>query len=128
MSTPVRLLAWRAISGTPRCAAGMAALPAGRVSWNAGLANTWLKPPPEPIQPTSRTPGCARQADGGEMLSTVSPVSAFVHSYVPPTPVTSGSDAGHCTVGKGISVGFFTGVFRMLAVPESPDEAKTVTR
>src|SRR5205807_10170583 len=106
MSTPVRLLAWMLISGTPRLAP-MGVLPAGSTSWNDGLVNTWLNPPPASIQPTSRPPGFAWQVAGGEALSTPSPVVAFAHSYVPPTPVTSGSDAGHSTVGKGITVGFF---------------------
>src|SRR5438309_8271969 len=108
MSTPVRLLAWMPISGTPRCVAGMDVLPAGSVPWKAGRAKTWLNPPPEPTQPISRTPGVTLQFGGGETLSTPTPVLAFVHSYVPPTPVTSGSDAGHSTLGKGINVGFFT--------------------
>src|SRR2546428_14040942 len=128
MSTPVRLLAWIPISGTPRCVAGMDVLPAGSASWKAGRANTWLKPPPEPTQPISRTPGVTWQFGGGETLSTPTPVGAFVHSYVPPTAVTRGSDAGHSTGGQGITAGFFTGVLRMFAVPKSPEEANTVTR
>ncbi len=67
---------------------------------------------------------------GGLALSTVRPALAvaLVHRYVPPTPVTSGSDAGHCTVGNGISdPPACTGVFSMLAVPLSPDDPSTVT-
>ena len=46
---------------------------------------------------------------------------------MPPTPVTSGSEAGQFTVGNGSVVGFFTGVFFELAVPPSPELASTVT-
>jgi len=46
---------------------------------------------------------------------------------VPPTPVTSGSDAGHSTLGNGINLGFFTGVKYGLAVPPSPELPNTVT-
>src|SRR5438034_177551 len=48
-------------------------------------------------------------------------------SEVPPTPVTSGSLAGHSTVGNGKGVGFLTGVFLTFALPPSPDEPSTVT-
>ena len=54
------------------------------------------------------------------------PVTGLVHKYVPPTPVTSGSEAGHPTLGYGIVAGFLTGSFLMLAVPKSPDDASTV--
>src|SRR5881392_2502984 len=51
-----------------------------------------------------------------------------VHRYVPPTPVTSGSDAGHSTVGNGNVVPPLpTGVLREFAEPPSPDEPSTVT-
>src|SRR5438445_1982235 len=60
------------------------------------------------------------------MVSTPSPVVGLVHRYVPPTAVTSGSEAGQITVGNGIVAGFLTGSFWMLAVPKSPDDASTV--
>ena len=51
-----------------------------------------------------------------------------MHRYVPPTPVTSGSDPGHETVGNGMRLPpFAVGCFVPLAVPPSPDEASTVT-
>ncbi len=46
---------------------------------------------------------------------------------MPPTPVTSGSEAGHSTVGNGIGRGCFTGVKYVLAVPPSPEDPSTVT-
>ena len=91
------------------------------------MANTWLKPPPEAIQPTSRTPGLDWQFTGGSVESTPVPVTGSVQRYVPPTPVTSGSEAGHSTVGNGIVAGFFTGVKDELAVPLSPEDPSTVT-
>src|SRR6516225_9802360 len=87
----------------------------------------WLKPPPESIQPISLTPGLAWQMAGGSAESTVVPVTGSVHRYVPPTAVTSGSEAGQLTVGKGKGDGFFTGVFGELAEPPSPELASTVT-
>src|SRR3954453_23992848 len=75
-------------------------------------------------------PGFAWQRAGGSALSTTRAVVALgsVHRGAPPTPVTSGSDAGHSTLGYGISVPpFATGVLMMLAVPPSPDEPRTVT-
>src|SRR5262249_469516 len=51
-----------------------------------------------------------------------------VHRYVPPTPGTSGSEAGHSTVGTVKAVPPLpTGAFPPLAVPPSPDEPSTVT-
>ncbi len=69
------------------------------------------------------------QLTGGGVLSTTRVEAAgSVHRYVPPTPVTSGSEAGHSTVGNGMSVPpVATGVLMMLAVPPSPDEPSTVT-
>src|SRR6476620_9111727 len=56
------------------------------------------------------------------------PAVGFVHRYVPPTPVTSGSEAGHSTVGNGIRLPpWLTGDLRTLALPPSPDEPSTVT-
>src|SRR5438552_10058041 len=48
---PVPALACNPTSGTPRMAP-IAVLPAGSVFWYAGRLNTWLKPPPENVQPT----------------------------------------------------------------------------
>src|SRR6266404_8808411 len=87
----------------------------------------WLKPPPESIQPISLTAGLTSQLAGGSVLSIPVPVTGFVHRYVPPTAVTSGSDAGQLTVGKGIIDGFGVGVFPALAVPPSPELASMVT-
>jgi hypothetical protein len=64
---------------------------------------------------------------GGDAESTPSPVFGFVHRYVPPTPVTNGSEAGHQTAGKGNTVGFLTGSFDNAADPKSPDAASMVT-
>src|SRR5207247_800001 len=115
------------MSGTPRAVAGIVVLPAGRTFWNNGRAKTWLNPPPAAIQPTSRTPGLVWHCAGGDPESTASPVFGSVHRYVPPTPVTSGSDAGHHTAGKGNGVGFLTGTFGVAADPESPEAASMVT-
>ena len=41
--------------------------------------------------------------------------------------MTSGSLAGHSTVGNGKGVGFLTGVFLTFALPPSPEEPSTVT-
>src|SRR6266550_3999189 len=112
------------MSGTPRV--GIAVEPAGRVFWKAGLPNTWLKPPPDAIQPFSRL-GWFWQSTGGLVLSTCMPVRASVHRYVPPTPVTSGSDAGHSTVGNGKTGWVGTGVNEAFAVPPSPELPNTVT-
>src|SRR5215469_423041 len=87
----------------------------------------WLNLPPESIQPISLTPGSPWQFAGGSVESILVPVSGFVHRYVPPTAVTSGSDAGQMTVGNGTVVGFFVGVLIALAVPSSPELARTVT-
>jgi hypothetical protein len=38
-----------------------------------------LEPPRASIQPSSRTPGAAWQAAGGDVLSTLVPVVASVH-------------------------------------------------
>ena len=64
---PVPALACNPTSGTPRMAP-IAVLPAGSVSWYAGRLNTWLKPPPENVQPTSATPGNARHLAGGSRV------------------------------------------------------------
>src|SRR3954453_20580149 len=117
------------MSGTPRCVCGIVVLPAGSESWKAGRAKMWLKPPPESIQPISCCCWCWQLA-GGETLSSVRVVVfvASVHRYVPPTPVTSGSEAGHPTVGVGIvEPPLPTGAFLSLAEPPSPEEASTVT-
>jgi hypothetical protein len=51
-----------------------------------------------------------------------------VHRYVPPTLVTSGSDAGQLTVGCSMNEPpGDTGVFFSSGVPSSPDDANTVT-
>src|SRR5215469_8226989 len=55
------------------------------------------------------------------------PVLGLVHRYVPPTPVTSGSEAGHSTVRNGNTFGFLTGWNVELAVPPSPELPSTVT-
>src|SRR5438094_5162149 len=86
-----------------------------------------LYPPPEATQPGSRSPGALWQFTGGLTLSTPAPVTAFVQRYVPPTVVTSGSDAGQLTLGYGMIREFFTGTFMLLVVPPSPLEANTVT-
>src|SRR5256714_8647504 len=128
-SAPVPALAWRPTSGTPRMAP-IAVLPAGGLSWYPGRLNTSLNPPPETVQPTSATRGKAGHLAGGSVLSTTRLVVLLgsVHRYVPPTPVTSGSEAGHSTVGYGMSVPpLLTGDLRTLAVPLSPDEPRTVT-
>src|SRR2546421_618366 len=77
---PVRALAWRATSGTPRLLP-IGVLPAGRVFWKSGFEKTWLKPPSEAIQPISRTPGFAWQFTGGSALSTPVPVFGLVQRY-----------------------------------------------
>jgi hypothetical protein len=62
------------------------------------------------------------------VLAWLAPAVGLVHRYVPPTPVTSGSDAGHSTVGSGMRLPPFpTGDFFALAVPPSPDDPSTVT-
>src|SRR5256886_14697704 len=105
----------------------MVVLRAGRTFWNAGRAKTWLNPPPAAIQPTSRTPGLLWHCAGGDAESTPSPVFGSVHRYVPPTPVTSGSDAGHHTAGKGNIVGVLIGTFVVAAGPESPEAPSKVS-
>src|SRR5207245_702651 len=110
--------------------APMAVLPAGSVFWYAGLLKTWLKPPPANVHPTSVWPGNAWQLAGGSALSVVRVVVLVgsVHRYVPPTPVTSGSLAGHSTVGTGmVDPPLPTGVLRAFAEPPSPDDPRTVT-
>src|SRR5262249_61747199 len=70
------------------------------------------------------------RAAGGFALSTprLAVSVALVHSAVPPTPVTSGSEAGHSTVGPGIvEPPWPTGDLRMFAVPVSPAAPSTVT-
>src|SRR5579859_2791745 len=86
-----------------------------------------LKPPPESIQPTSRTPGLFWHAAGGSAESTPLPVTGSVHRYVPPTAVTNGSEAGQITVGNGKVTGFLVGDLPTFAVPPSPELANTVT-
>src|SRR4051812_48473319 len=117
------------MSGTPRWLAGIGVLPAGSVLWKAGRGNTWLKPPPESIQPISSC-DWPWQLAGGLTLSSTRAVVLLgsVHRYVPPTPVTSGSDAGHETVGNGrVEPPWPTGVFLSFAEPPSPEDASTVT-
>src|SRR2546428_6800964 len=113
--------------GRRRAFEGICGLPGGGVSGSDGRAKTWLTPPPAAIQPTSRTPGLAWHCAGGDTESTPSPVFGSVHRYVPPTPVTSGSDAGHHTAGKGNIVGFLIGTFVVAADPKSPEAASMVT-
>src|SRR2546426_11989827 len=115
------------MSGTPRAVAGTGVLPAGKTFWNNGRVKTWLNPPPAAIQPTSRTPELLWHCEGGDTESTPSPVFGAVHRDVPPTPVTSGSEAGHHTAGKGNSVGFLIGTFVVAADPKSPEAASIVT-
>jgi hypothetical protein len=50
-----------------------------------------------------------------------------VQRYVPPTAVTSGSEAGQITLWYGITAGFLTGSLYVFVVPPSPDDANTVT-
>src|SRR4029077_7391117 len=123
-------LACRPTSGTPRWVS-IAELPAGRLFWKSGREKTWLEPPPEPSQPISLTPGFDVQFAGGWTLSTLVPVVGSVQRYVPPTPVTSGSEAGHSTVGNGIRSLFGLLPTRLclvpFAVPPSPDDPSTVT-
>src|SRR5712691_913176 len=95
-----------------------------------GLEKTWLKPPPLKVQPTSVCVGLALHLNTGPTNSVrgwVAVACGSVHRYVPPTPVTSGSLAGHSTVGNGNVTGFVTGVFLLLAEPPSPDDPRTVT-
>src|SRR5437764_1120530 len=49
-----------------------------------------------------------------------------MHRRVPPTAVTRGSEAGHSTLGYGISRGLLVGSLRLLLVPPSPEDASTV--
>src|SRR5262245_26949658 len=100
-SAPVPALAWNPTSGTPRMLP-IAVLPPGSASWYDGLPKTWLKPPPENVQPTSACVGFAlhRGATFGDKIVRDVVLSGSVHRYVPPTPVTNGSDAGHSTVGN----------------------------
>src|SRR3954452_17726295 len=119
------------MSGTPRMSP-IGVLPAGSVFWDAGLPNTWLKPPPAAIQATSAWPAVLWHLAGGGAESILrgwlAPAVGSVHRYVPPTRVTSGSDAGHSTVGSSIvEPPWPTGVFLELAEPPSPDEPRTVT-
>jgi hypothetical protein len=52
----------------------------------------------------------------------------LVQTLVPPMPVTSGSEAGHSTVGYGIvEPPWPTGCFTEFVPPPSPDAAATVT-
>src|SRR4051794_34209000 len=99
------------MSGTPRCDAGIGVLPVGRTSWKDGRLNTWLNPPPESIQPTSALPALQRVVGGPAryVRACRSFACGSVHRYVPPTPVTSGSEAGQPTDGNGIVRGFLTG-------------------
>src|SRR3954447_4558316 len=72
----------------------------------------------------------AWQAAGGSTLSATRVVVLVgsVHSAVPPTAVTSGSDAGHPTVWPGmVEPPWLTGALRSLTGPLSPEEARTVT-
>src|SRR5258708_36671505 len=115
------------MSGTPRIEP-IAVLPAGNVFWYAGLSNTWLKPPPANVQPTSATPGFALHFAGGPAVTVRGCAAVAVGSvqrYVPPTPVTSGSDAGHSTVGASmVEPPLPTGWLCELAEPPPPDEPR----
>src|SRR5215472_4807617 len=121
-----------ATSGIARILPVLAAtlLPGGRVFWNAGFGNTWLKPPPASIQPTSRAPGCAGHWPDGADESTCVPVAASMQRYVPPTAVTSGSPPGHEMFGddmSGLALAPPAGVLATLVLPKSPVEARTLT-
>src|SRR5918911_1550890 len=125
------------MSGTPRLEAGIGVLPAGRTLWYDGRAKVSLKPPPENVQATSAA--CAalnlalphlapRPASGIGVRAWNVVAFGSVHRYVPPTPVTSGSEAGHSTAGCGISAPpCATGCFVKFVEPSSPDEPSTVT-
>src|SRR5581483_8848917 len=101
------------------------------MSWYDGRGKIELKPPPESIQPISSLPALAWQVDGGSVLSTVR-VDVFAGSwqrYVPPTPVTSGSEPGQPTFGNwstSAPLPVMPCLFRFV-LPKSPDEASTVT-
>jgi hypothetical protein len=57
--------------------------------WNDGRANTWLTPPPDPLQPTSEPyPAHAGLPDV---------IPALHVGVVPPTPITCGEFAGLST-------------------------------
>src|SRR3954451_10563304 len=99
----------------------------------------WLKPPPvaTPASGRSHTTSAWPAAAGswhwagGSTLSTTRDVVLLgsVHSDVPPTPVTSGSEPGHETVTAGIDEPPLpTGGLRSLSVPVSPEDASTVMR
>src|SRR5947207_14993210 len=82
-----------------------------------------LEPRAAKGQARSRTPGWLSHTAGGEVVSTVVPVVASTHRRVPPTAVTRGSEAGHATLGYGISRGLLVGSLRVLLVPPSPGAA-----
>src|SRR5947207_12901249 len=92
----------------------------------------WLKPPPVATpakgldQTTSAWPANAPwHCAGGETLSTTRGVVLFgsVHSDVPPTPVTSGSEGGHSTgVVRNGQLPLPPGQLRPFSVPVSPDD------
>src|SRR3954449_8722490 len=138
MSAPVRGLASIAMSGTPRLPGGIGVLLAGRTLWYAGREKTSLKPPPVAIPRASSShtisawpaAPAAWHAAGGETLSTTLAEVLFgsVQSAVPPTPVTSGSEAGHSTVCPSRDEPPLpTGDLRSFRVPVSPDAPRTVT-
>src|SRR5207244_3212307 len=118
------------MSGTPRADAGIAVLPAGSgPAWELGRENTWLNPPPEKVQAASAAcaalysalphfapmPGLMYVVRGSSVAAV-----GLVQRYVPPTPVTSGSEAGHSTVGYGIRLPPCpTGDLLAFAVPPS---------
>src|SRR5437763_17097286 len=85
-----------------------------------------LKPPPAKGQARSRTPGLLSHTAGGEVVSTVVPVVASMHRRVPLTAVTRGSEAGHSTLGYGISRGRLMRSFTLLLVPPCRADASTV--
>src|SRR4051812_29632410 len=125
------------MSGMRRWSAGIGVLPAGRTLCQLGRANTSLKPPPVPMARAmlpQATSSCvvAWHTAGGLTWSATRPAlrstSALVQSDVPPTAVTSGSDAGQPTVAPlSVVPPLPTGVFLSLADPESPVEATIVT-
>src|SRR3954463_4514795 len=99
------------MSGMPRCAAGAGEVFDGRGACQLGRANTSLKPPPVPIWravlPQANS-SCVVfwHTAGGLTWSATRPAlrstSALVRGDVPPTAVTSGSDAGQPADGSAL--------------------------
>src|SRR5260370_35694780 len=107
----------------------MAVLVVGGRFWESGLLKTWLKPPALKVPPTSVCVGLALHLATGPANSVrgwLALACGAVQRYVPPTPVTSGSLAGHSTVGKGMVGKILGGCFCELAVPPSPEEPNPV--